>query len=218
MGSGKLKILVADDHCVVRTGIINSLSANFSDTEFGEASNSAEILNMVRCSKWNLVMLDINMPGRNGLEVLKEIKTGYPDLPVIIFSMYPEDQFAVRAIKTGASAYLNKDISSKELARIVRMILNGERYLSDAVVDLITNELRGESEKGSHTLLSDREYQVFLLIAAGKSVSIIANELSLSVKTISVYRTNILKKICLKNSSEITHYAFKHNLVESSQF
>lgn len=213
-----MRILVADDHCVVRAGIIRALSVNFSDADFGEASNSAEILNMLHTSKWNLVMLDIYMPGRNGLEILREIKSGYPDLPVIILSMYPEDQFAVRAIKTGAAAYLNKDISSKELVRIVRMILNGERYLSDTVVDLITNELRGESDKGSHTLLSDREYQVFLLIAAGKSVSIIANELSLSVKTISVYRTNILKKICLKNSSEITHYAFKHNLVESSQF
>ena len=138
-------------------------------------------------------------------------------MTVIIFSMYPEDQFAVRAIKTGASAYLNKDIPSKELARIVRLILNGERYLSDTVVNLITNELRGESDKELHKLLSDREYQVFLLIASGKSVSIIANELSLSVKTISVYRTNILKKICLKNSSEIMHYAFKNNLVESSQ-
>jgi DNA-binding NarL/FixJ family response regulator len=213
MGSGKLKILVADDHSVVRTGIINSLCSNFTDVEFGEASNSAEILQMVHSTKWNLVMLDIYMPGRNGLEVLKEIKAGYPDLPVVIFSMYPEDQFAVRAIKTGASAYLNKDISSKELARIIRMILNGERYLTHSIVDLITNELRGDSDKSSHNLLSDREYQVFLLIAAGKSVSIIANELSLSVKTISVYRTNILKKICLKNSSEITHYAFKHNLV-----
>lgn len=213
-----MRILVADDHCVVRVGIIKALSANFSDADFGEASNSAEILNMLHTSKWNLVMLDIYMPGRNGLEILREIKSGYPDLPVIILSMYPEDQFAVRAIKTGAAAYLNKDISSKELARIVRMILNGERYLSDTVVDLITNELRGESDKDLHKLLSDREYQVFLLIAAGKSVSIIANELSLSVKTISVYRTNILKKICLKNSSEITHYAFKHNLIESSQF
>jgi DNA-binding NarL/FixJ family response regulator len=218
MGSGKMRILVADDHCVVRAGIIRALSVNFSDADFGEASNSAEILNMLHTSKWNLVMLDIYMPGRNGLEILREIKSGYPDLPVIILSMYPEDQFAVRAIKTGAAAYLNKDISSKELVRIVRMILNGERYLSDTVVDLITNELRGESDKDLHKLLSDREYQVFLLIAAGKSVSIIANELSLSVKTISVYRTNILKKICLKNSSEITHYAFKHNLVESSQF
>ncbi|MEI7829218.1 MAG: response regulator transcription factor [Prolixibacteraceae bacterium] len=217
MGSGKLKILVADDHSVVRAGIINSLSAKFSDVEFGEASNSAEILNLVHTTEWNLVLLDIFMPGRNGLEVLKEIKSGYPDLPVIIFSMYPEDQFAVRAIKTGASAYLNKDISSKELARIVRLILNGERYLSDTVVNLITNELRGESDKDLHKLLSDREYQVFILIASGKSVSIIADELSLSVKTISVYRTNILKKICLKNSSEITHYAFKHNLIESSQ-
>jgi DNA-binding NarL/FixJ family response regulator len=218
MGSGKLRILVADDHCVVRAGIIKALSANFSDADFGEASNSAEILNMLHTSKWNLVMLDIYMPGRNGLEILREIKSGYPDLPVIIFSMYPEDQFAVRAIKMGASAYLNKDISSKELVRIVRMILNGERYLSDTVVNLITNELRGESDKDLHKLLSDREYQVFLLIASGKSVSIIATELCLSVKTISVYRTNILKKICLKNSSEITHYAFKHNLVESSQF
>lgn len=213
MGSENLKILVADDHSIVRSGIINSLKLNFPDVEFGEASNSAEILSLIHSTKWNLVILDIHMPGRNGLEVLKEIKAGYPALEVIIFSMYPEDQFAVRAIKDGASAYLNKNISSKELAQVVRMILNGDYYHTDIIIDLITNELRGKFDKGSHNLLSDREYQVFLLIAAGRSVSIIAGELSLSVKTISVYRTNILKKLSLRNSSEIIHYAFKNNLV-----
>jgi DNA-binding NarL/FixJ family response regulator len=128
--------------------------------------------------------------------------------------MYPEDQFAVRAIKSGASAYLTKDISSKELTEAIKKILSGERYISSSIADLITNELRDNHKGNGHELLSDREYQVFLLIAKGNNVSAVALELSLSVKTISVYRGNILKKMNLKNNAEITYYAFKHNLVE----
>jgi len=157
--------------------------------------------------------LDISMPGRNGLEVLKEIKLLYPETPVIIFSMYSEDQFAVRSIKAGASAYLTKDISSKELAEAIKIILKGGRYLTPSLTELITSELINERVNVNHEILSDREHQVFLLIASGMNVSAIAGELSLSVKTISVYRSNILKKLNLKNNAEITHYAFKNNLV-----
>jgi len=127
--------------------------------------------------------------------------------------MYPEDQFAVRSIKAGASAYLSKNISSKELSEAIRIILKGERYLTSSLAELITNELRQDSNKNTHDALSDREYQVFLLIASGKNVTTIAGELSLSVKTISVYRANILKKMNLKNNAEITYYAFKNDLV-----
>lgn len=214
MQSEKVRILIADDHSVVRNGIMKSLTSKLSDIEFGEAANSAEIINMVHASKWDLVILDICMPGRDGIEILKDVKSGNPETPVIIFSMYPEDQFAVRAIKSGASAYLNKDISSKELAIAVKTVLKGEKYLTNSIAGLITDELRYDRDKFSHRELSDREHQVFLLIASGRSVSSIAEDLSLSVKTISVYRANILKKMNLKNSSEITHYAFKNNLVE----
>jgi DNA-binding NarL/FixJ family response regulator len=192
---------------------MKSIVAKMPGIEFGEAGNSAEIMNKIHAEKWDLVILDIHMPGRNGLEVLKEIKTHNPCIPVIMLSMYPEDQFAVRAIKSGAAAYLNKDISARELTDAVQIVLKGGQYITRSVAELITNELRNENDKVSHTLLSDREHQVFLLIAGGKSVSCIATELSLSVKTISVYRSNILKKMNLKNSSEITHYAFKNNLM-----
>lgn len=213
MDQNGLKILVADDHSVVRNGILKSLMANFPDARFGEAGNAADVMRLVYEEKWDLVILDINMPGRSGMDVLKDIKESYPKTPVIIFSMYPEDQFAVRSIKAGASAYLTKDISSQELENAVRKIVRGERYLSPTVAELITNELIDGRKKSSHEILSDREHQVFLLIASGKNVSDIGRELSLSVKTISVYRSLILKKMNLKNNAEITHYAFKHNLI-----
>ena len=214
MDSGTINILIADDHSVVRAGVIKSLSASFPDAIFGEAGNAAEIMRMINESKWNLLILDISLPGRNGMEVLKEVKESHPEIPVIIFSMYPEDQFAVRAIRAGASAYLTKDIPSKEFAEAIRLILKGEHYITSSLMELLTNEIRQDSKKPSHEILSDREYQVFLLIASGKNVSLVADELNLSVKTISVYRANILKKMNLKNNSEIAHYAFKHNLVE----
>lgn len=214
MESEKLRILVADDHSIVRNGIMKSLSDNFRAIEFAEASNASEIMQHIQNTKWDLVTLDINMPGRNGMDVLKDIKEIRPEIPVIIFSMYPEDQFAVRAIKAGASAYLTKDISSKNLSEALKKILNGGTYLTSSIAELITSELRGSHDKPAHELLSDREYQVFLLIASGLNVSTIAIELSLSVKTISVYRANILTKMNLKNNSEMTHYAFKNNLVE----
>ena len=214
MESTEIRILVADDHSVVRNGVIKSLSGCFPKAVFGEASNSAEILRLVNDASWNLIILDISMPGRNGLEVLKDLKDSYPEIPVIVFSMYPEDQFAVRAIKAGASAYLTKDISTKELARAIRAIIKGERYFTNSLAELITNQIRDNVDKPLHTLLSDREYQVFQLIAKGNGVTDIGIKLSLSVKTISVYRANILKKMNLKNNAEITHYAFKNNLVE----
>lgn len=214
MKPGKLKILVADDHCVVRNGVIKALQVSFPHAEFAEAANAVEIARLFHDVKWDLVILDICMPGRNGLEVLKEIKVNHPEIPVIIFSMYPEDQFAVRSIKAGASAYITKDVSSFELSEAIKRILRDGTYLTPKIAGLIINGLRNDNDVPSHKTLSDREFEVFLLIASGMNVSSIAIELSLSVKTISVYRSNILKKMNLKNNSEITHYAFKQNLVE----
>ena len=214
MESSVTKILIVDDHSIVRNGIIKSLSPSFPKAEFGEAGNAAEIMQRILETSWDMVILDINMPGRSGLEVLKEIKASNPLLPVIIFSMYPEDQFAIRSIRAGASAYLTKDISTKEFAIAVKTILKGERYFSPSIAALITNELQDNYNKPVHEILSDREHQVFLFIAGGHSVSDIALNLSLSVKTISVYRSIILKKMNLKNNSEITHYAFKNDLVK----
>lgn len=210
----ELRILVADDHSIVRKGIINSLKTIFPHVLTGEASNAVEVIHLLNNNSWDLVILDISMPGRNGLEVLKDIKITYPQTKVIILSMYPEDQFAVRSIKAGASAYLSKDITAKELEKTITGILNGKHYFIPSVAVLLTNEIQGnKGNKAAHETLSDREYQVFLCISKGKSVSDIATNLSLSVKTISVYRSIILKKMNLKNNSEMMYYAFKNNLV-----
>lgn len=208
-----MRILVADDHTIIRAGIINSLTRSFPDWEFGEAASSSEILNKVLSEKWDMVLLDINIPGRSGLEILKDIKAARKELPVIILSMYPEDQFAIRTIKAGASAYLTKDTSLPQLIDAILTISSQRRYITPSVADLMTTELRGDLNKSLHDNLSDREYQVFIMIASGKAISAIASELSLSVKTVSVYRSKILSKMNLKNNSEITHYAFKNNLV-----
>ena len=214
MEPGKIKFLLADDHSVIRHGVIKALTVYFPEAEYSEASNAAEVFLRIQEDRFDLVILDISMPGRNGLEVLKEVKASMPETPVIIFTMYPEDQFGVRSIRNGASAYMTKDISLNELVQAIRKILRGERYLTPSLMDLIANDLQHGTDICAHQVLSDREYQVLILIASGKSVSDIARELSLSVKTISVYRANIIKKMKLKNNGEITHYAFKHDLVQ----
>jgi len=209
----KKKFLLADDHSVIRQGVIKSLTVYFPDADYYEASNAAEAMQCISETRFDLVILDISMPGRNGLEVLKEVKAIQPETPVLIFTMYQEDQFGVRSIRSGASAYLTKDISLNELVHAIRKVLRGERYLTPSLMELITNDFQQGPDINAHQVLSDREYQVFMLIASGKSVSDIARELSLSVKTISVYRANIIKKMKLKNNCEITYYAFKHDLV-----
>lgn len=208
------KILVADDHAVVRAGVIKAISQAFPSAIVTEAGNSAEISRLLIDTSPHLVLLDISMPGRSGLDILNDIIKEHPGTKVIIFSMYPEDQFAIRAIKAGASAYVTKDTRLSELVEIIRKILLGQRHISPAVADLMFNEIHDKGNKQSHEQLSDREYEVLLLIASGKAVSEIAAQLSLSVKTISIYRANILRKMNLHNNAEIMHYAFKNSLVE----
>jgi len=208
------KILVADDHTLVRESIIKSLSINLPDVTFGEAENSTSVMEKVNKENWDLLILDLNMPGRNGLDIIKDVKECQPEIPIVVLSMYPEDQFALRVIKAGAVGYLTKNTSSAELLKAIKTILKGEQYITRSIALLLTEGLRHDSNKLLHETLSDREFQVLLLIASGKSISDIALELSLSVKTISVYRAHILIKMNLKNNSEITHYAFKHGLVE----
>jgi two-component system, NarL family, invasion response regulator UvrY len=214
MKPGELRILIADDHCLFRKGIILALSASLPEAKFGEAGDGAEALNAVRHGKWDLAILDISMPGHDGLFVLKEIKEKNPEIPVIMFSMYSEDQFALRAIKSGASAYLRKDVPETEFVKAIRKALNGERYFTPAIIDLMTKEIKDDHPATLHETLSDREYEVFLLIAAGMNGTQAAQKLGLSVKTISVHRSNILNKMSLKNNSEITYYAFKHKLID----
>jgi len=209
-----LRILVTDDHEVVRKGLVKVLSETLQPVKIDEAGNGQEAVSKASKTEYDLVVLDMKMPGKSGLDVLKELKQHRPKLPVLILSMLPEEQFAVRAIRAGASGYLTKDAAGDELVLAIRKALKGERYISGSLAEILAGDLDGDSEKPPHEILSDREYQVMLMIASGKPVGAIAKELCLSVKTISSYRTNILLKTRMKNNAEITHYAIQNNLVD----
>ena len=209
-----LRILIADDHEVVRKGLVKVITETLQDIKVDEARNGTEAMSKILKSEYDLVVLDVKMPGKSGLDTLKEIKYLRPKLPVLILSMHPEGQFAVRAIRGGASGYLTKECAGDELVLAIKKALNGERYISGSLAEILAEDLDSDSEKPLHQVLSDREYQVMLMIASGKTVGGIAKELCLSVKTISSYRSNILLKTRMKNNSEITHYAIKNLLVE----
>jgi len=208
------RLLVVDDHEIVRKGLVKVLAEILQPIKVDEAINGQEALSKVLKGEYDLVVLDIKMPGKSGLDVLKEIKQHKPKLPVLILSMHPEEQFAIRAMRAGASGYLTKECAGDELVLAVRKALKGERYISSTLAELLAGDLTGDSGKPLHEILSDREYQVMLMIASGKPVGAIAKELCLSVKTISSYRTNILLKTRMKNNAEITHYAIQNKLVD----
>jgi DNA-binding NarL/FixJ family response regulator len=209
-----MKILLADDHTVVRHGLKQILADEFKRASFGEARNAQEALNLVWKEPWDVVVLDITMPGRSGLEVLREIKKTNPRLPVLVLSMHPENQFAVRVLKRGAAGYMTKESAAEELVGAIKKVLAGGRYVSTSLAEKLATYLATDTQKPPQELLSDREFQVLRLIASGKLVSEIAKELSLSVKTISTYRTRILEKMGLRNNAELMHYAMQHQLVE----
>jgi DNA-binding NarL/FixJ family response regulator len=208
-----MRILLADDHAVVRHGLKQILADEFKRAAFGEARNAQEALDLVWKDNWDVVVLDITMPGRSGLEVLREIKKSKPKLPVLVLSMHPENQFAVRVLKRGASGYMTKESAPEELVGAIKKVLAGGRYVSPSLGEKLATYLASDT-KPVQELLSDREFQVLRLIASGKMVSEIAKELSLSVKTISTYRTRILEKMGLRNNAELMHYAMQHQLVE----
>ena len=208
-----LSILLADDHAVVREGIKQIIAEAFTKVTFGEAKNAHELLELVGNERWNIVILDLTMPGGNGLETLKQIKHDYPQLPVLILSMFPEDQYAVRTIIAGAAGYLNKESAPEELVLAIRKVLQGGEYISSAVADELVLHARHEDDLPIHKHLSDREYQVLCLIASGKEVKEISTALSLSAKTISTYRARLLVKMNMKTNAEITYYAIQNGLV-----
>jgi DNA-binding NarL/FixJ family response regulator len=208
-----MKILIADDHAVVRQGVKQILADAFPKAVYGEARNAHEVLSRVWEEEWDVVVLDITMPGRSGLDVLRDIKKGKPRLPVLILSMHPEDQFAVRMLKSGAAGYLNKESAPEELVGAIKKILAGGRYVSPALAEIMASYLTVETQKPPHERLSDREFQVLRKIAIGRTVSEIAAELSLSVKTVSTYRARTLEKMGLRNNAELTHYAIQNQLV-----
>jgi two-component system, NarL family, invasion response regulator UvrY len=209
-----VRILIVDDHFVVRQGLKLVLSEHFSKAKFGEAADGNEALEAVWSQEWDIVLLDISMPGRGGLEALKDIKHSKPKLPVIVLSMHPEDQFSIRMLKLGASAYIRKDSAGHELVNAVSAALEGRRYITPSLAEKLALHLTYEQDGQLHEALSDREYQVMCLLASGKTVKEIGNDLSLSVKTISTYRTRILEKLNLKNNSQIMRYAVQRGLVD----
>jgi len=208
-----MKILLADDHAVVRHGLRQILTDAFKRATYGEARNAQEALDLVWKQEWDVVVLDITMPGRSGLEVLREIKQSKPRLPVLVLSMHPENQFAVRVLKCGAAGYMTKESAPEELVGAVKKVLAGGRYVSNALAENLAASLSA-NQKAPQEKLSDREFQVLRLIASGKMVTDIARELSLSVKTISTYRSRILDKMGMKNNAELMHYAIQNRLVE----
>lgn len=209
-----IDVLVADDHAIVRQGLKQILADTADFRVAGEAANSAEALHLVQNQHWDVVLLDISMPGRNGIETLKLIRELKPRLPVLILSMHPPDQYAVRLLKAGAAGYLNKESAPEQLVDAIRIVTQGKKYISPVVAELLAQELEQDTPSAPHTRLSDREFQIFLLLASGKPVSAIADLLHLSVKTISTYRARILEKMSMGNNAELTHYAIKNGLVE----
>jgi two-component system invasion response regulator UvrY len=206
-----MKILIVDDHAIFREGLKRILSEEFKAATFGEAGNATEALEQVWKKKWDLVLLDITMHGRTGLDVLKEIRSSASNSPVLILSGHPEEQYAVRVLRAGAAGYLTKESASRELSNAVRKLLSGGKYISASLAEQLATEI--QSPQGDlHETLSNREYQVMLLIAAGKVPKEIGNELSLSAKTISTYRSRILEKLKLKNNAEIMRYVVERKL------
>ena len=209
----KIRLLIGDDHAVVRKGMKQILAETKDIVVADEAGNGREVLEKVQKTDFDMVLLDISMPGRDGLEVLKELKSLRPKLPVLMLSMYPEEQYAVRSLRSGASGYLTKDSAPDELISAIRKVSSGGKYVSASLAEKLAHKLGADMENPLHEALSDREYQVMCMIASGKAVKEIGEELSLSVKTVSTYRSRILNKMRLKGNAELTRYAIDNKLV-----
>lgn len=208
------KILLVDDHPVVRQGIKQVLAGAFHPALVGEAANAEEGMNEIRSADWDVMVLDLTLPGTSGLDLLKNLRRERPTLPVLVLSMHPPDQFARRVMNAGASGYLTKDSSPTELVKAVGEVMAGRRYLNPAVIEGLVANLQPERGQRPHESLSDREYQVMRMIASGLTVSQIALRLSLSVKTVSTYRARVLEKMGMKTTAELMHYGIQHGLVD----
>jgi len=210
----KIKILIADDHAIVREGLKQIVAEEKDIVVAGEAENTAKLMELLEKEKWSLVVLDINMPGKSGLEALKDIKLQYPDLPVLILSMFSEDQYGLRAIKAGASGYLKKVSAPTELVTAIRKIVSGGKYINQSLAEKLAEKFGDSDKTPLHEKLSDREYQIMCNIALGKSAEEIAEELSISINTVYTYRNRILEKMSMKSNVELTQYVMQNKLVE----
>ena len=212
--SKQIRVLIADDHAIVRQGLRQILSDTADLEVAGDAANGVEALQQVRQSHFDVVLMDVSMPDRNGIDALKMIRKEYPRMPVLMLSMYPEEQYAIRALKAGAAGYLNKQSAPEQLVTAIRQVASGKKYVSASLAEELANAITDDSDRPPHEKLSDREYQTLCLIASGRTPTQIAEELNLSVKTVSVYRARLLEKMRLSNNAELTHYGLKHGLVE----
>jgi DNA-binding NarL/FixJ family response regulator len=214
MSEATIRFLLADDHVLVRKGIIKILEEAFPSSVFGEASDAAQAIAHVLREKWDIALLDLSMPGRSGFDLINDLKQIAPSLPLLVLTMYPAEQVALRAYKAGAAGYLTKESVASELETAIRKILSGKKYIPPLIADLLADEMgRKNDTTEAIDLLSDREYEVFLKIAQGKRLTDIAEDLSLSIKTISTYRSNILQKLKLRENSDLTSYALQRNLL-----
>jgi len=213
-GGNVIRVLVADDHPLIRSGLKQILAQEPDVAVLGEAEDSEQLLERIEEQVWDVVLLDITMPGRGGLDALREIRRRKPGLPVLVLSMHAEEQFAVRAIKAGASGYLSKTDPPIEIVRAIRKVVSGKKYVSATLAETLANAVERGSERPPHEALSDREFQVMSKLASGKTVSQIAAEISLSVKTVSTYRARVLEKMNMRTNAELTRYAIQNGLVD----
>jgi len=209
-----IKVLIVDDHTIVREGLRQILEETSDIAVAGEASSAQEVIEKVWNNSYDIILLDISLPGRSGLDVLKQLKSIKPDLPILILSMHPEEQYAIRSLKAKASGYLTKESASDELIDAIRKVAKGRKYITSSLAEKLAFELEDSGKRPYHEKLSDREFQVMCMIASGKRVKEIAETLSLSVKTISTYRARILKKMNMRNNSQLIHYAIKSGMVD----
>ena len=208
-----LKVLLIDDHALIRKGLMKILLEEFPSADIDEASSAEDVTKLVIRKDYDIIISDLNMPGRNGLEVVEYLKRYFPKTPVLVLSMQPEEQYAIRALKTGAAGFLSKDTATDELIKAVQMVLQGRRYVSSSLSENLLESLNNVSDKPLHELLSNREFHVFRLLAEGKSVSMIAKQLTLSVTTISTFRSRIIGKMNLKTNADFTKYCIRENLM-----
>jgi DNA-binding NarL/FixJ family response regulator len=207
-------VLIADDHAVVRAGLRQYLEDSGRISDVAEAGSGQQAMDLLRTKRFDLLILDINMPGRGGLDILKNVRASFPDTRVLIVSGFPEQQYAVNVLKAGASGYLSKESAPEELLKAVQLVLSGRRYVSSALAEQLVANLDVDSEQPVHTGLSEREFQIFCKLAGGRAVSEIARELCLSVKTVSTYRSRVLEKMNLKSNADITRYALQNGLIQ----
>lgn len=208
-----MKILVTDDHLIVRKGLMKIISDEFLSVTFDEASNGKIALDKLKANKYDIAILDITMPEMSGLDVLRQVKAENITTPILILSSHPEEQYAIRILKAGASGFISKETAADELANAIRKITSGKKYITETLAEKIADNISDNPSKALHESLSDREFEVLKLLASGKTVSEIAEILFLSVPTISTYRSRILEKMNLKNNAELVHYAIKQNIV-----